>query len=43
MAIDFSLPKAVQVIMTQYVKNIIEDNEDKFKGNAVTPAKKESF
>jgi hypothetical protein len=43
MTINFSQPKTVQVIMTQYVKKLVEDAEEKFKGNAVTPAKNNLF
>ena len=43
MQLDFTQPKAVKVVMTDYIKKLIKDAGDKFKGNAVTPAKNNLF
>ena len=37
MTLDFSQPGTVQVIMTEYVKKLLEDTDNKFKGCVVTP------
>ena len=39
MTLDFSHQGTVQVIMTKYVKKILEYTDNKFKSCAITPAK----